>query len=81
MQDSRLKAQEALREDESKWLDQERQLMERRVKHQVQVFLIVLLFGRVTQFSLTWLLVRYRVFHNFESSLGLLESAQSLWCK
>lgn len=37
LQESRLKAQDALREDEGKWVEQERKLMERRVKHQVQV--------------------------------------------
>ena len=37
MQESRLKAREAMREDEEKWVEQERKLMERRVKHQVQV--------------------------------------------
>lgn len=37
LQESRLKAQGALREDEGKWVEQERKLMERRVKHQVQV--------------------------------------------
>ena len=37
MQASRLKAQDAMREDEGKRVEQERKLMERRVTHQVQV--------------------------------------------
>lgn len=37
LQESRLKAQDAVREDEGKWVEQERKLMERRVRHQVQV--------------------------------------------
>lgn len=37
LQESRLNAQDAVREDEGKWIEQERKLMERRVKHQVQV--------------------------------------------
>ena len=44
LQESRLKAQDAMREDEGKWIEQERKLMERRVKHQVQViaYLIII---------------------------------------
>ncbi len=37
VQESRTRAQEALRADEGRWLEEERKLMERRVKHQVQV--------------------------------------------
>ena len=37
VQESRGRAQEALRADEGRWLEEERKLMERRVKHQVQV--------------------------------------------
>lgn len=37
LQESRLRAQDAVREDEGKWVEQERKLMERRIKHQVQV--------------------------------------------
>ena len=42
LQELRSRAQEALREDEGKWVEQERQLMERRVRHQVQVCSIAL---------------------------------------